>query len=504
MKKVRSSELNFFEQSYAFCSPHNNLAQNMRNTTINSNTLKPKSQLIPTSLKSLFLMVSISLLTLFQTGCTSNPPTPPQIIEQDPKESIYQLALLDLKTKQQRAMVTVIPGHLDGRNNPTMTQSLHQPNLALLINAAEQEHAEAQWLLGMLYGFSEKHQERLKRETAHQDTLFTAAVFDSQVQENLTKSIRWLEASLNNGKTEAAYWLGLLYLIDEESDEMPEHLVATIEQRALQGDILCQALMAQFHADGIFVEQDQLASLKWLRQAAQGGNASAQNTLGIKHMSGEWVDRDTATGAYWFRKSAEAGYATGQFNYGSCLEHGIGIKPDFFNALIWYQMSAIQKNNKAIHRLVEIYQDGIGLDEQPVIAAEWLVVGAMNADPQLQTKLGRFYQKGTGLNKNPKSGIYWYKQAALQGYLPAIHLLALSYLEGIGVTSNQETAITLLKTAAEHDYAESQFLLGTLLIATDPNPSEENTQASIYWLRQAAHQGHSKAQKILDYLDSGI
>ena len=54
-----------------------------------------------------------------------------------------------------------------------------------------------------------------------------------------------------------------------------------LQKRALEGDVGAQALLGRIYFDGLGVPQDEREAVKWLRAAADQGDACSQNTLGV-------------------------------------------------------------------------------------------------------------------------------------------------------------------------------------------------------------------------------
>jgi len=55
------------------------------------------------------------------------------------------------------------------------------------------------------------------------------------------------------------------------------------------------------------VTKDYLEAAKWLRKAADQGDASAQYNLGIAYARGDGVAKNEAEALKWFRMAAEQG-----------------------------------------------------------------------------------------------------------------------------------------------------------------------------------------------------
>lgn len=93
----------------------------------------------------------------------------------------------------------------------------------------------------------------------------------------------------------------------------------------------------------IYEDFDEAA--KWLRKAAEQGNAKAQNELGHLYQLGDGVRRDLREAAKWFRLSAEQNNDGGQFLLGLCYEKGEGVLQDFIEAYKWFCLAAVERGN---------------------------------------------------------------------------------------------------------------------------------------------------------------
>ena len=70
--------------------------------------------------------------------------------------------------------------------------------------------------------------------------------------------------------------------------------------------------------------RDEAEAVKWLRKAAEQGDALGQYGLGFMYANGHGVPRDDAEAAKWSRKAAEQGLASAQFVLGYIFENGRG------------------------------------------------------------------------------------------------------------------------------------------------------------------------------------
>ncbi|MCY1306228.1 Sel1-repeat-containing protein YbeT [compost metagenome] len=66
------------------------------------------------------------------------------------------------------------------------------------------------------------------------------------------------------------------------------------------------------YLNGIGVEIDAPAAVRWFRKAAEQGNADAQFFLGIAYARGDGVEQDLSAAAEWYAKAAAQGMRKAQ------------------------------------------------------------------------------------------------------------------------------------------------------------------------------------------------
>jgi uncharacterized protein len=88
-------------------------------------------------------------------------------------------------------------------------------------------------------------------------------------------------------------------------------------------------------------------ALKYLKPAADAGDAGAMYVLGQMYASGRGIKKDEKMATDYFLRSAELGNAAAQQSLGSALMLGEGIKQDMVEALKWFIISARAGNKGA-------------------------------------------------------------------------------------------------------------------------------------------------------------
>lgn len=98
--------------------------------------------------------------------------------------------------------------------------------------------------------------------------------------------------------------------------------------------------------------QDDIASL---RQKAEQGDAAAQTMLGACYAIGEGVPHDYKEAMKWYRLAAEQGNADAQFSLGLAYDFGVGIPMNYAKARRWYHEAAMQGHSHAQDALKNLY-----------------------------------------------------------------------------------------------------------------------------------------------------
>jgi hypothetical protein len=96
-------------------------------------------------------------------------------------------------------------------------------------------------------------------------------------------------------------------------------------------------------ADDAMVAARWAEALRFLKRAAEQGNARAQSLCGqIYATGGRSVPQNWTTAAKWWRKAAEAGRKDAQWYIGVCYYYGRGVDRDVVQAMVWNIKSAAQ------------------------------------------------------------------------------------------------------------------------------------------------------------------
>lgn len=154
-------------------------------------------------------------------------------------------------------------------------------------------------------------------------------------EQNQTAAIRKLRKLGGRGLDE------FLKCLDPDADDMKWWKFQKIVSDAQRGDV--QAIYDL--GDALFCGkcgaiENERASIKWYKMAAEKGHVIAQKELGDIYSSDNTIEMDNNEALKWYRMAAEQGDGTAQYWCGDLLEHGDGVDHDIEEAKRWYRKAA--------------------------------------------------------------------------------------------------------------------------------------------------------------------
>jgi TPR repeat protein len=210
-----------------------------------------------------------------------------------------------------------------------------------------------------------------------------------------------------------------------------------------------------------FEAKDYVEAMRWDRQAADQGNATAQTYVGYLYEKGMGVPQDYAEAMRWYRKATDQGHAPAQKNVGSLYEQGAGVPRDYGEAMRWYRKAADQGNPGAQTNIGYLFEEGLGVSQDYAEAMRWYRKAADQGEATAQNNIGTFYDRGYGVAQDYGEAMRWYRMAANQGNIDAEYNLALLYADGHGVPPDLVQARQWMQKAAEAGDPDAKKWLGS-------------------------------------------
>ena len=247
----------------------------------------------------------------------------------------------------------------------------------VFVSAAEKGLAEAQCELGYMYA------EGLG------------------VTKDLEKSEHWYRMAANQGDGSALVSLGFMYY---DGTVVPKNRLeaAKLWERALDihpiprgwdvWHVDVEFLLGDMYLNGDGVKQNYDEALRYLRRAANAGNAIAQNNLAYMYANGKGVEQDYEKAFEWGMKSAMQGNAQAQLSMAGAYKRGEGVERDYEKAFEWTEKAAMQGDGVAQNELGIAYELGEGVEQDYNKAIEWYQKAAAQGFQIAQQNLARFYE----------------------------------------------------------------------------------------------------------------
>ncbi len=223
--------------------------------------------------------------------------------------------------------------------------------LAIASKLAEQGHAEAQAMMGVLY---ERGQ---------------------GVEANPAKAAEWFRKAAQQGHTGAMFALAMLYLegrLGKKDREKAQHWLLEAARRGMKEAQYNLALLYADASEGHKPDWQQAA--RWFRRAAEQGYALAQYNLGVLYLSGKGVERNFMEASEWFKRAALGGLPQGATEYGLLVLRGDGVRKNEPIGARWLAYAARSGYAPAMQKLARLYAIGRGVSKDVVEAAKWYLL----------------------------------------------------------------------------------------------------------------------------------
>ncbi len=277
--------------------------------------------------------------------------------------------------------------------------------------------------------------------------------------------------------------------------------VKWIRRAADQGDAEAQFELGGMYSIGAGVPQDYAETARWYGRAAEQGYVDAQFLLWMVHHEGRGVPRDPVEAARWLRMAAEQGHADAQFKLGMLHIEADGVPEDATEAVRWLRRAAQQGHTQTLEMFGDTLDELASLDTMPDDSGDGsgvrrdarfnqLLAAAESGDSEAQYELAVAYAEGRGGvddDERTKQVLLWATRAANQGHPGAMAELGSFYMG-----TDDVMALRWLRSAAAHAHGGAQGNLGYMYQHGHGVPRDEAEAARLY--RLAAEQGFAQAQ----------
>ena len=170
------------------------------------------------------------------------------------------------------------------------------------------------------------------------------------------------------GHAESQYLLGVMCEAGQGVGQDAGEAALWERRAAEQGHAYAQANVSfRCYAAGEFEE-----AFAWCQRAAYSKLAWAEYNLGLMYRKGEGVGQSDAEAAHWYRLAAVQGFAEAQLKLADLYSTGRGVGMSYAQAAAWYGRAAEQGNAEAQFQLGLLYGIGQGVEHDYVQSREWI------------------------------------------------------------------------------------------------------------------------------------
>ena len=341
-----------------------------------------------------------------------------------------------------------------------------------------------------------------ERGNAHAQYVTGSMYFNKPgvTESELKLAFDWYQKSASQGHTVAQINLANMYYWGRGTKQDKEEALYWTMKVAAQGEVSAQGRLALLYYEDKEIKQDMKKAFYWAKESAAHGGAMAQSLLGLLYYKKGIEKQDPKLlqlATDWFTKSANQGHPIGQYSLAKIIlmRERSKVTKNFQLASGWMHKSAKGDYAHAQYELAIMYDRGEVPDIDPkyqnVLSSFWMQKSAERNNAQAQYNLAIGYvhsyinaKKKKEVNWDLALAFFWMSRSANLNYRNAQHDLATMYLNKKERTQEDvQLAFNLMEKSAKQKYSSAQYFLANWY-------KDKDEHKSLYWLQEAAKQGH--------------
>ena len=295
---------------------------------------------------------------------------------------------------------------------------------------------------------------------------------NEDVPKDFSKAARYLHAARNDGKTEANYYLGMMY----RSGWGVHRCNATAFSLFQEGSRAKHpAAMTEYGASfimGVGTEHNQSLGYAYVKMGAEGGDPRGMHMLSWQKLYGFDQEKNPRLAFQLSQKVVDKGYSLGKANLGDCYMLGLGVERNASKAIELWTESLEGGLDCMAFELGQCYEHGFGVKQDLVKAAQFYKRGA-NVEkhtwvrPRIQPYYGMCLIRGRGVSQNVKAGWAHIQSSVQANNDSGWFVQGECYRFGYGIEKDAARAVESYKRAiSSPDYIEgtvrAYFALGRM------------------------------------------
>ena len=171
----------------------------------------------------------------------------------------------------------------------------------------------------------------------------------------MDQAVAMLREAADQGHLEAQACCGDIYGFGRGVARDDRVAFVYAEMSAQQGRPASQFNTGLYYRDGLGCEQSFARAAEWWEKAARLGHANAMASLGLLYHDGHGVPRSYARAIEWWEKAARLGQSNATRNLGLLYKNGDGVSQSYAQAAEWFQKAARLGDTEAINNLGVLY-----------------------------------------------------------------------------------------------------------------------------------------------------
>ena len=251
------------------------------------------------------------------------------------------------------------------------------------------------------------------------------------VAQDNEEAVRLFTASANAGNTHARFVLGVLYQKGVRVEKNAQQALSYYTAAAEDGDAKSMCNLGVMYEGGDGVPRNDVLAVKYFEKAAENGDPNSLATMNIGKMClqgrGGPKGNGPAEALKYVMDAANGGNAKAQYEMGKMFEEGttVGVQRDFKEARKFFRLASRQGFPEAFLALGLMYMEGgRGAAVNFKVAAKALKEGAELGNAECMYRLGLIYKDGNEkFAADPIEAANFLRQAATKGHQDAKTLL---------------------------------------------------------------------------------
>lgn len=285
-------------------------------------------------------------------------------------------------------------------------------------------------------------------------------LMDENRLKDVPKAIAYLQEAAEQENDMALYTLGKFYLSEKDVPKNVPFAVSCLERAAKLENSYAEYQLGQLYIQGIDVPQDVGLGVWYLNSAADKDNDRALYALGKLYLTGEnGVEQNVGKALDCFHRAADLDNAAACYQLGKVYLEGVYVQKDVGTALAYLEKSASLENDAAMFTLGNLYLKGEDAPKDVTLAVRYFKAAADRGNDYAMYQLGKLYFLGEELPQDVQLGIRYMEQAIAKGNDTAMCFLGRAYLVGENVPKDIHKGLELLRAAANcgNEYAEKMI-----------------------------------------------